>query len=58
MVVLNAAVCISTVTTGWHYATDVVGGILIAALAVLLTRSLGSWVHSEEQQIPSPIGSV
>lgn len=47
MLLLNLAVAISTVTTGWHYATDVLGGIGIAVIAVLMTRSLRRWSESE-----------
>jgi membrane-associated phospholipid phosphatase len=31
--ILAVAVCISTVTTGWHYIVDVMGGIAVAAIA-------------------------
>jgi membrane-associated phospholipid phosphatase len=30
---IGALVCCSTITTGWHYAIDVLGGIVVAALA-------------------------
>ncbi len=43
MVVLNAAVCVSTVTTGWHYATDVLGGVVVALVAAQTTIRLGKW---------------
>jgi membrane-associated phospholipid phosphatase len=32
-------VCISTVTTGWHYEIDVIGGALVA----LIAYAVGSW---------------
>lgn len=47
MVLLNAAVCVSTVTTGWHYATDVLGGIGVAVISVFATIWLGRWTHSD-----------
>lgn len=48
MLLLNVAVAISTVTTGWHYATDVIGGLATAVAAVLITRSLGNWLHQDQ----------
>jgi membrane-associated phospholipid phosphatase len=32
--VLTPLIILSTITTGWHYASDVLGGLLIAALAI------------------------
>ena len=59
MLLLNAAVCISTVTTGWHYATDVLGGILTAAVAVQITVFWGRWAHFEvELQVSSDAGPL
>jgi len=40
MLVLNLTVVVSTVTTGWHYGSDVFGGILVTVFAVLLTHWL------------------
>jgi len=40
MLVLNLAVVVSTVTTGWHYGSDVLGGIAVAGCAVLATNLL------------------
>jgi membrane-associated phospholipid phosphatase len=33
-------VTISTVTTGWHYGVDVIGGLLLAAITTLLANTL------------------
>ncbi len=55
MIVLNVAVCISTVTTGWHYATDVLGGIVVAVAAVQITRFLGQWVHCQPSVEPGQV---
>jgi len=33
---LNAAVIAATITTGWHYGTDVVAGLLVALLVLLM----------------------
>lgn len=35
---LNATVVVSTVALGWHYAVDVPGGILLAIVAICLSR--------------------
>ena len=37
MVALNGAVIVSTMTTGWHYFADVIGGVVIAAGAIALS---------------------
>jgi len=53
-IVLNTAVIISTMTTGWHYLSDVLGGILICLIAVPLVHRLSRW--SYPQGTPSPSG--
>jgi membrane-associated phospholipid phosphatase len=40
MLVLNLAVVASTMTTGWHYGADVIGGTVTAVVAVLVSRVL------------------
>lgn len=40
MLLLNLAVVASTVCAGWHYGTDVIGGLVVAVGAVLVTRRL------------------
>jgi membrane-associated phospholipid phosphatase len=40
LVILGAAICVSTVTTGWHYFIDVIGGFLVAAAAYLASERL------------------
>ena len=47
MAILNLAVVISTMTTGWHYGADVVGGILTAMVAIYITRSSRQWLHQD-----------
>lgn len=37
---LNALVIVSTLTTGWHYLSDVLGGILVGVVVLLLLRPL------------------
>ena len=40
MVVLNVAVIAATLTTGWHYGADVLGGTATAMAAILITAAL------------------
>ncbi|MEZ6127309.1 MAG: phosphatase PAP2 family protein [Planctomycetaceae bacterium] len=47
MLILNVAVVLATVILGWHYAIDAVGGILVAALAVAITRLTATWRHAD-----------
>ena len=44
-VILNAAVIAATLTTGWHYFTDVIGGVLLAVVVILLTKRLEPWLR-------------
>ncbi len=34
----GTAICISTMTTGWHYAIDVIGGLAVTYLVYILAR--------------------
>jgi membrane-associated phospholipid phosphatase len=36
--IITAAICVSVITTGWHYATDVIGGIAVVLLSDFITR--------------------
>jgi membrane-associated phospholipid phosphatase len=36
---LAVLILISTMTTGWHYFVDVLGGLLVAVISILLARS-------------------
>lgn len=47
MIVLNAAVVAATLTTGWHYGADVLGGAATAGLSILLTRLLSPWLNRD-----------
>jgi membrane-associated phospholipid phosphatase len=40
VVVIAAGICISTLTTGWHYLVDVVGGVAV----VLASHAIAVWV--------------
>jgi len=38
--IVTGMVCVSTLTTGWHYAIDLVGGLAVAVASVLASRRL------------------
>lgn len=42
--VLNAAVVLSTMTTGWHYLADVVGGVAVCLIVWPLVRWISGWI--------------
>jgi hypothetical protein len=42
-VLLTAAICVSTVTTGWHYGVDVLGGLLVAVVAHWMAGGIVDW---------------
>lgn len=37
-IVLTVLICLSTLTTGWHYGADVAGGLILAAVSILAAR--------------------
>jgi membrane-associated phospholipid phosphatase len=43
------AICISTVTTGWHYVTDVIGGIAVAAMSQAAAARVLVWLSTAFQ---------
>lgn len=45
--VLNATVIFSTLTTGWHYVSDVFAGVIVAMIALVLTRAARHWLYPE-----------
>ncbi|MFQ5590023.1 MAG: phosphatase PAP2 family protein [Phycisphaerae bacterium] len=47
---LNSAVIAATLTTGWHYVTDVVGGLLVAAVVIALVQCLAPWLYPKEAE--------
>lgn len=49
---LNAAVIVSTMTTGWHYLTDVLAGLLIGTVICWLTSR--SWENGGWPFAPTP----
>lgn len=40
---VNLAVIVGTLTTGWHYLVDVLGGVALAVTAVALCRAMERW---------------
>ena len=42
--ILAGLITISTVTTGWHYGIDVLGGIALAAVAAGAAEWAGRWM--------------
>ena len=38
--ILTALICISTITTGWHYGIDVLAGLAVAAVSIALAGLL------------------
>ena len=43
--VLNTLVIVSTMTTGWHYFADVIGGMGVALLAIGVVRWASPWCY-------------
>jgi membrane-associated phospholipid phosphatase len=50
--VLASLIALATVTTGWHYVADVVGGLLVAGVSVAVARGY-LWLESGRQPAPS-----
>ena len=49
-IIVATLVTISTVTTGWHYGIDVIGGLLLVAFTTLLANSLLASEDSSRMQ--------
>lgn len=43
---VNALVIVSTLTTGWHYVSDVLGGVVVCFLVLTSLRPLENWVYA------------
>lgn len=43
---LNAVVVVSTLTTGWHYLIDVLGGVVVCFLVLIALRPLEQWLYA------------
>ena len=49
---LNCAVVAATLTTGWHYVSDVVGGVLVGVTVIALVHCLAMWLYPKEAEQP------
>lgn len=38
--VLAGLICVSTITTGWHYGIDVIGGLIVAILSIAIVKRI------------------
>ena len=59
MLLLNLAVVVSTMTTGWHYGTDVIGGIVTAGIAILTAKAAAGVLTDpadDRETVPSQAG--
>jgi membrane-associated phospholipid phosphatase len=43
---ISILVCCSTITTGWHYGIDVLGGIAVATLSASLANPICGWLET------------
>jgi membrane-associated phospholipid phosphatase len=56
--ITSALICISTVTTGWHYGVDVLGGIAVAFAAIVAAHHVEAGVkHPAFAPGPRPPGT-
>lgn len=46
--VVNGAVIAATLTSGWHYGIDILGGTGVAFAAILVSNRLQSWLYATE----------
>lgn len=46
---LNGMVVVSTMTTGWHYFSDVLAGIVLAVVVVVVCGWMGRWTHPQQK---------
>lgn len=54
---LNLAAIVSTMTTGWHYLVDVLGGIALAAASVAVCRAWENWRGRRQSAAPQVWGA-
>jgi PAP2 superfamily protein len=48
LVLLSGMIILSTMTTGWHYFADVLGGILLAIISIVLAKGLTQRMDSSK----------
>ena len=51
VLLLNLAVIASTLTTGWHYFADVLGGALVAAAGIVAAKRLEPWIYGSPARV-------
>lgn len=57
-VLLNAAVIVATMTTGWHYFVDVVGGACLAVGVIALTTHSAAAMHETSRAMLNRLARV
>ena len=55
---IASLVCASTVTTGWHYGIDVLGGALVAVIALALARIAVSSLEAAELPVSPQVATA
>jgi hypothetical protein len=55
--VLNGMVVIATLTTGWHYLTDVFAGMIVAVVAIGACHWLDRWIYRPSATVESALPS-
>jgi membrane-associated phospholipid phosphatase len=51
-ILVAALITISTLTTGWHYFSDVIGGLVLAAFSVAAAKAFSRWETARAKRIP------
>ena len=46
---LNGLVVLATMTTGWHYLSDVLAGIVLAFVVAVVCGRIGRWIYPQEK---------
>jgi PAP2 superfamily len=55
--VLAAAIVLSTMTTGWHYMMDVLGGIILAGVSIAIARTIDCRLGDDRFNRSSRLGA-
>jgi membrane-associated phospholipid phosphatase len=53
LALVSAAICLSTLTTGWHYATDGIGGLVVTILAYWIAGKTNRWLAEKPSGTPA-----
>ena len=46
--IITGLICISTLTTGWHYGIDVLGGVVSGIMSIIAASRLDIWLSSSQ----------